>query len=285
MALSFLRLLFIILLVVSPVHATEEAASGLNPEILSAGIVHHEGYYLPRGLKVPVSLNTPLDTRLSQAGDSITGQVLEDIMVGDYVIIPANSFVHGYISKFKGPGRFGRDPQLELTFDTISLPSGNDRRFINIKGSVKEKILLQNGVAVTDSSMTYKKKRMIFGATAGVGGAVGAYMFTEFVRPFSSYGIGSMLDKGLILGSGITTAYLATKLVTKDDMRIESGNVLEMMLDEPALETFPENHKFSADVTRELSLDSATKNELNADPGLAYDRVTELQSIPLSSER
>ena len=277
MGLSLLRLVLISLLLIGQVRAAEEAASGLNPEVLSAGVVHNEGYYLPRGLKVPVSLNTPLDTRLTQAGDQVTGQVMEDIMVGDYIIIPANSFVHGYISEFKGPGRFGRNPKLELTFDTISLPSGNGRRFVNIKASVKEKVLFKDGIAVTDSSMTYKRKKMIFGATAGLGGAAGAYVMTAFVRPFSSYGIGGMLDKMTILGTGATTAYLATKMLKKDDMRIESGSVVEMMLDAPAVETFAEDHHFSHDVTRELALD--------ADPGLAYDQVTELKSIPLSSER
>lgn len=281
------RLLIIITLLLStlPVLAAEGGDSGLNSEILSAGVVHSDGYYLPKGLTVPISLNTPIDTRLTSEGDQITAQVTEDILVGDYVIIPANSFVHGYVSKFSGPGRFGRDPKLEVSFDTISLPSGQGRRFVNIKASVKQVALQAKSAPVTDGRMSYKTKQKIFGATAGVGGAITAYGVTEFVRPFASYGIGGMLDNVFILGSGLTGAYVASKMITKDNIRIETGTQLTMMLDEPALETFGESHMLSQNLTRKIE---EPKDEISQtlakDPGLAYDEMSSLKSIPLNYE-
>lgn len=262
--------------------AAETGTSGLNPETLSAGIVHQDGYYLPKGMQVPISLNTPLDTRLTQTGDQVTAQVTEDILLGDYVIIPANSFVHGYISEFKGPGNWGRDPKLEIQFDTISLPSGTDRRFINIKASVKEVALQTNSTPVTDSKMTYKTKKKIFGTTAGVASAATGYGVIEFVRPFASYGIGGMLDNVFILGSGLTGAYLATKMITKDDMRIESGTRLAMIMDEPALETFAEEHVLAHNLTKDFPDEQELQVDVNNDPGLAYDRIGNLESIPLN---
>lgn len=272
-----------ILLSSSMAKAAETGTSGLNPETLSAGIVHQDGYYLPKGMQVPISLNTPLDTRLIKEGDQVTAQVTEDILLGDYVIIPANSFVHGYISEFKGPGNWGKDPKLEIQFDTISLPSGTDRRFVKIKASVKEVALQRNSTPVTDSKMTYKTKKKIFGATAGVGGAIAGYGVIEFVRPFASYGIGGMLDNVFILGSGLTGAYLATKMITKDDMRIESGTRLAMIMDAPALETFAEAHALSHNLTKDLSgEEEELQTAVNDDPGLAYDRIGSLESIPLN---
>jgi hypothetical protein len=126
---SFLRNLVILIILFSANNlvlakkAGSKASSDLNSTTLSGGIVHSEGYFLPRGMKIPVELRTPIDTRSSQEKDLITVQVTEDILLGDYLIIPANSFLHGYISKLEGPGRMHRAPKVELSFDTVALPA------------------------------------------------------------------------------------------------------------------------------------------------------------------
>ncbi len=60
MFLSFTRLILVVAILLQGIAVNAaESDSGLDPEILSAGIVHHDGYYLPKGLQVPISLNTP----------------------------------------------------------------------------------------------------------------------------------------------------------------------------------------------------------------------------------
>jgi hypothetical protein len=245
---SFLRNLVILIILFSANNlvlakkAGSKASSDLNSTTLSGGIVHSEGYFLPRGMKIPVELRTPIDTRSSQEKDLITVQVTEDILLGDYLIIPANSFLHGYISKLEGPGRMHRAPKVELSFDTVSLPAktgSQDRQMLSIKGSVKEVQVLKNSDKVTDSDALFKSKAKKVGALGAIGGATTAFYITQSAAPFATFGIAGMLNNIAILGSGVGGFMLATSFLEKDDIRMEPGTKLVVMLEEPTYDSFP----------------------------------------------
>lgn len=268
--LRFISVIMLLILSMPEVSAAKKAgakgASSLNSETLSGGIIHREGYFLPRGLKIPVELRTPIDTRVNKASDLITVQVMEDVAVGDYVIIPANSFLHGSISKLEGPGRMNKVPKVELDFDTVSVPAreqGQDRQFISIKGSVKEVQMLKSSERVNDSGKTFKQRAKLPGIAGAVGGATTAFYITQSAAPFATFGIAGMLNNIAILGSGFGGFMLATSLLEKDDLRLEPGTKLEVMLDEPTFESFPDKYPLSHELGK--SADSAS-------PGEAYDK-------------
>ena len=248
MTKSLVRVIIILCILVAqttPLEAKKPGSktdSDLNSKTLSGGIVHSEGYFLPRGMKIPVELRTPIDTRTSLEKDLITVQVTEDILLGDYVIIPANSFLHGHISKLTGPGRMHRAPKVELSFDTVSLPAkanGSDRQMLSIKGSVKEVQVLKNSDKVTDDASLFKSKAKKVGALGAIGGATTAFYITESAAPFATFGIAGMLNNIAILGSGVGGFMLATSFLEKDDIRMEPGTKLVVMLEEPTYDSFP----------------------------------------------
>ncbi len=265
-----------------------KGTSPINSETLSGGIVHNEGYYLPRGLKIPVELRTPLDTRTNSVGDEVTAQVTEDILIGDYVIIPANSFIHGSVTQLEPPGKFQKRPKLGINFDTLSLPGkpGEERRYVSINGYVSSNQVIGKSERVNDDGL-YKAKTKKPALLGGAAGAAGAYVVTAFTDPFATFGISGMLTNMFILGGGIGGVYLATGLFTKDDIRVEAGTALEILLGEPTVESFPKGHTLAYDTNHNLDVKLDEVGVLNqplkkagADisSGEAYDQINSLES-------
>lgn len=241
--------------------------TGIDNETLTGGIVHKEGYYLPRGMILPVVLRSPIDTRVSQNKDLVTVQTKEDIVIGDYTLIPANSFLHGYINELERPGKFQKRPKVNITFDTISSISKNSgqRRYLKLKGSIREKQILEKATRVNDKEL-YKKSGKRAGIRGGIAGASLGYAYTAMAMPLATFGIHNMLHGLLIMGSGGAGAYLAAGLVTKDDIRLEPGTELEVILEEPSIEPFAEESQLAENKIEKLS------------PQQAYDKYDELEA-------
>ncbi len=279
--LRFVFIISLLVLTMSPTLAASKAkgTSPITSEILSGGVVHNEGYYLPRGLKIPVELRTPLDTRTNIVGDEVTAQVTEDVLIGDYVIIPANSFIHGSVTQLEAPGKWQKRPKLGINFDTLSLPGkpGEERRHISISGYISSNQMLTKSERVNDEALFKAQTKK----PALLAGVVGAY------TTYATLGTAGVLCKAAILGSGLAGVYLATSMFTKDDIRVEAGTALQVLLGEPTIESFPKGHTLAYDTNRSLDVKLEEAGVLNqplkkagADisSGEAYDQLNSMQS-------
>jgi hypothetical protein len=168
-----------------------------------------------------------------------------------------------------------RVPKVELSFDTVSLPAksnGQDRQSLSIKGTVKEVQVLKNSEKVTDDDKLFKAKAKKVGALGAIGGASTAFYITQSVAPFATFGIAGMLNNVAIIGSGLGGFMLATSFLEKDDIRMEPGTKLVVMLEEPTYDSFPGEYPLSA----LKAMDS------NPKPEEAYDKnLNEMQSMTL----
>ena len=218
--------------------------SVINPSTLSGGLIKRDGYYLPRGLNIPVELRTPIDTRMSKRGDQVTAQVMQDIIISDYIIVPTNSFLHGYISKFEKPGKFFRNPQLEIEFDRITVTRKGITKELSIKGMVRQKELMKKSSTVTFTT-PYRTKAMAAGAAGGVATGSGAYAFVALVEPYDTFGIANSLDVLTVGTIGLAGALAGAAMITKDDVRMEPGTKMNVLLEEPSYDNFTPNHTLS----------------------------------------
>jgi hypothetical protein len=284
MVYCLLRLIFIVSLLVCSVGPTVAASkakgtSPINSETLSGGIVHNDGYYLPRGLKIPVELRTPLDTRTNLVGDEVTAQVTEDVMIGDYVIIPANSFIHGSVTQLEAPGKWQKRPKLAINFDTLSLPGkpGEERRYVSINGYISANQTITKSERVNDDKLFKAQTKK----PALLAGVIAAY------TTYATLGTVGVLSKAAVLGSGLAGVYLATSMFTKDDIRVEAGTALQVLLGEPTIENFPKGHTLAYDTNRGVDVKLEEAGVLNqpfkkagADisSGEAYDQISVLES-------
>ncbi len=100
-------------------------------------------------------------------------------------------------------------------------------------------------------------------------------------------GTAGMLSKALMLGTGLGGVYIATSMFVKDDIRVEAGTALQVLLGEPTMESFPKGHTLAYDTNRSLDVKLEEVGVLNqplkkagADisSGEAYDQLNSMQS-------
>lgn len=245
--------LLIILIVgqLMPAKAGQESGD-LNADTLSGSVVHSEGIYLPSTMVIPGTLRTPIDTRYSKVGDQVTVQTTQELFIGDYAILPARSFLHGYISHLKRPGRMYKNAQIEIDFDSASIPGEEGPRRVDIKGRVRTKQLLAKATKVNDGE-TYNRKRLTRAIPVGIATAVPVYAVAATTKPFATWGMWSTFMTPLVTAGAFAAGVTAAgAMITRDDKRIESGTDLEIMLEGASYETFDPDHTLAKDKSLEL---------------------------------
>jgi len=71
-----------------------------------------------------IKLITPLSTRTSRPGDIVTFQAADDIHVDGSLVIPKGALGTGRVNKVAGAKNFGRDAELQVSFDNIEAIDG-----------------------------------------------------------------------------------------------------------------------------------------------------------------
>ena len=107
----------------------------------------------------------------------------------------------------------------------------------------------------------------MLGAT---GGALALHSVAGSVPSFTVIGITALSDY-IYLGAGaIGGAMLAKSFLKKDDLRLEPGPELVVMLDDTTMDAFEAYHPLSHNHTKDLA------------PEDAYDKFGEIKSLPLN---
>jgi hypothetical protein len=121
---------------------------------------------VPAGGSVTLPSNTELLLRLSEEVNSKRVKVghvfrvalAQDVMMGNYVILPKGTPGTGYVSYRTGKGAFGKSGKMEVTMKSLDLP---------------------NGRSIPLTGMTRQEGQGNTGATVGAAVAVG--VFSAFV--------------------------------------------------------------------------------------------------------
>ncbi len=186
---------------------------------------------ITRSMVIPSQLRTPIDTRTSKVGDLVTVETKEDLLISEDVIVPAGSYLKGYISRLEKPGRMMKDPKIEVEFNSMFIAGQKEQ--IHLLGKLSEKQMLEKSTRLSDGD-SYKSKAKKAGLVGGIAGGVAGYCFTEFLNPYATFGINGMLTNLTILGSGVGGALLGMSMITRDDARIETGTALDILVLEPS---------------------------------------------------
>jgi hypothetical protein len=119
-----------------------------------------EPLVVPAGTSVTVSLGSALGSKTSQAGQTFSGSVAKDVLVGGSVAIPKGATVNGTVTEAKPLGKFAGGAVLQVRLDSI-----------NVNGAD-----MPVQVAVRTFSVKGKGKRtgVMAGGGAALGGIIGA---------------------------------------------------------------------------------------------------------------
>jgi hypothetical protein len=150
----------------APASAPVTVAAPVAATTVATPVIAATQVNMPAGGSVTLPANTELLLRFSQevnskrvkVGHEFRVALAQDVMMGNYVVLPKGTPGTGYVSYRTGKGAFGKSGKMEVTMKSLDLPSG---RSIPLNGMTR-----QEGQGNT-------------GATVGAAVAVG--VFSAFV--------------------------------------------------------------------------------------------------------
>lgn len=136
---------------------------------------------VPSGATVTVSLGSALGSKISQSGQTFTGTVAKDVMVGNEAAIPKGANVTGTVVDAKALGKFAGGAVLQIRLDSINvngsdMPVQASARSFSVKGKGKRTGIMAGGGAALGGiigGLAGGGKGAAIGLLAG-GGAGGA---------------------------------------------------------------------------------------------------------------
>lgn len=152
---------------------------------------------VPSGTEITIRLGSAIGSKISRPGDTFTGSVARDVMVGDAVAIPQGANVSGTVTDAKPLGRFKGRALLQFRLDSVRI---NDTdvsvqtaaRSFSAKGKGKRTAVLTGGGAALGGiigALAGGGKGAAIGAAAGAGAGAGGSALTgnkEIVLPAES---------------------------------------------------------------------------------------------------
>jgi len=175
---------------------------------------------VPVDTVVQLQLNQGLSSRTAQKGDTFTASVTTPVVVGDSVVIPKESTIHGRVTDVMRAER-RQNGSVAVAFYELELPS---KEKIEIHGSLasledekgEKRNVGQEGEVAGKS--TTKRNVAFIGGGAGAGALVGAVA-----------GGGKGAGIGAAVGAGAGT--LGALMSKGNDVQIASGTEIAMALD------------------------------------------------------
>jgi hypothetical protein len=204
---------------VSADSATPEGGAADKTQIASKvlqGYVH----VVPTGTKIPIIMDTAVDSDTSQEGDEFEARTAEDLTIDGTIAVPAGSVIKGRIATLAAPKRLQRPGSVALKFDTVTTP---DSRQIQLVAN----LVARGGVVHARRGMRdIAIDTGIFALPAVAGLAIGAVAGNSA----KSLGIGG----GALIGVGIGAAVGVAVLLAKKGKRIDvrPGDELKIELAE-----------------------------------------------------
>lgn len=178
-----------------------EKGSGKEPRARKEPSEHkaakREALVVPSGTAITISLGSALGSKASKAGDSFTGSVAKDVLVGSAVAIPQGANVSGTVTDAKALGHFAGGASLQIRLDSIeikgvNLPVQASTKSFTEKGKGKRTAVMAGGGAALGGiigALAGGGKGAAIGAAAGAGAGTGGAAFTgnkEIVLPAES---------------------------------------------------------------------------------------------------
>lgn len=161
---------------------------------------------VPSGTTITVSLGSALGSKLSQSGQTFSGSVSKDVIVGNSVVIPQGATVSGTVTDAKPLGKFAGGAELQVRLDSISL-NGND-------------IPVHTGLRTFSAKGKGKRSAVITGGGAALGGIIGG---------LAGGGKGAAI--GMLAGGGAGAG--GSALTGNKDIVLPAESALSFQLSEP----------------------------------------------------
>ncbi|MBX9689808.1 MAG: TrbI/VirB10 family protein [Candidatus Obscuribacterales bacterium] len=184
-----------------------------------------QGYIriVPSGTKVPIIMDSAVDSDTSQEGDEFAARTSEDLTIDGSTVVPAGSVIKGRIARLNAPKALNRSGSVALKFDTVTTP---DNRQIPLTAT----LVARGGVVHAKRGLKdIAIDTGTFVAPTGIGAVIGA-IAGGASNSSSSIGAAGGLLIGVGIGAAIGTIILCAKKGKRVDVR--PGDELKIELAE-----------------------------------------------------
>ena len=202
--------------------ASRDAAPAKAAEAPEAEEAAPATIVVPSGTKVPLVLKHAVSTKNAQVGDNLYLESTFPVVQNNRMVIPPGTYVQGVVAAVKRPGRIKGRAELLVHFTTMIFPNGYTVSFPgaldNVPGSESQTVKDKEGTIQADSQ---KGKDIATVATTTATGTL----------------IGGLRGggKGAGIGAGIggATGLIIAMLTRGNEVRLEAGTGMEMVLERP----------------------------------------------------
>lgn len=205
-----------------PPEDAEEAAPAQAAEAPDVDDAASATVVLPAGTKVPLVLKHAVSSKNAKVGDHLYLETNFPVVQNNRMVIPPGTYVQGEVAAVKRPGRIKGRAELLIHFTTMIFPNGYTVSFPgaldNVPGADTQKVKDQEGTIQADS--TKGKDVATVAGTTATGTLIGA-------------AAGGGKGAGLGAAAGGATGLIIALLTKGNDVRLESGTGMEMVLQRP----------------------------------------------------
>jgi hypothetical protein len=182
-------------------------------------------YQIPVGTHVLLSMINSVSTKQAQVGDRIYLETAFPVIANGRIVIPQGSWVTGTITQVKRPGKVKGRGELQVRFDSLTLPNGVSRDFRSDLGSLDGQnpgTLKREESKVSGPGDKKTDVGTVVGATTA-----GTVIGTGVGAASGNWGKGA----GIGAGAGAAAGLLGVLLTRGPEAILPKGSSVEMVLD------------------------------------------------------
>lgn len=200
---------------------TADAGDADKQKIASNQVLQGYIRVVPSGTKIPIIMDTAVDSDTSQEGDEFSARTAEDLYIDGSTAVPAGSIIRGRIAQINAPRHLNRSGSVALKFDTVTTP--DNRQIPLVANLVARGGVVHARRGVKDIAIDTGLLTLPAAAGVGIGALAGG-------ASSSSIGTGG----GALIGAGIGAAVGVAILLSKKGKRIDirPGDELKIELAE-----------------------------------------------------
>ncbi len=183
---------------------------------------------VPVGTKIPIIMDTAIDSDTSQEGDEFTARTSEDLSIDGSTLIPAGSVIKGRIAQLNAPRHMSRSGSVALKFDTVTTP--DDRQIPLVATLVARGGVVHARRGLKD--IAFDTGTVALPMAVGLG--IGALAAGSSNSSSSSSSSGMGRAGGALIGAGVGAAVGIAILLAKKGKRVDvrPGDELKIELAE-----------------------------------------------------
>lgn len=133
---KLLSLTLLILMLVAPLTGFSQQKSTVPPQQTATTAAPRPAlaFGLTEDTPIRLRLNRNLSSGTEKVNDKVDFTVVEDIKIGDVVVIPQGATAIGTVTEAKPKGRLGKSGKLNINIDYVQLASGDKVALRAVKG-------------------------------------------------------------------------------------------------------------------------------------------------------